>query len=256
MAPRREKVKAPGGMRPILSQSADRRERNRSAYPVMRRSGSIPKQKSETPRPNESDGASRGSSSSQALPGVAAANRRDQPASMKLELGLVSATAGRFGRGAGGFAAARIAAAAVAATMTEAAETATDVREEIANRGRTAAATAAVVAARRSAAGRGSAASGLATGRRGTASRFGRGTGGFTAARLAATAAEHTIQQTGLQISRHGEHGRHGKQGHIHTRLHGEDSCSCWETNSADGISRLQLCEISARSKPRLSIAL
>jgi hypothetical protein len=152
--------------------------------------------------------------------------------------------------------------AAATAAITEAVDFAVQVREEIANRRRTAAAAATRVAARVVGAAAGRLAGRGGTARRGggaTASRFGGGAGGFTAARLAAPAAQHAIEQTGLRIGRQHEHRTKGDNGQNKTRLHGEDSCSCGDTNS--GLKalelgrscfffRLQLSEVSSGFPP------
>lgn len=149
-----------------------------------------------------------------------------------LKLELVSATASRFGSGAGRFAATAIAALVA---MAEAVDLAVQVREEIADRRRTAALAAAVVASRSATArGFGGArrfASGSGTSRSGTsAGRFGGGAGRFTARGGAAIAAHHAIKQTGLGARTTDESGDGDQREQI--RLHGEDSCSYWETNT------------------------
>ena len=151
---------------------------------------------------------------------------------LKLRLGLVSATASRFGSSARGFAAAAIAALVA---MAEAMELAVQAGEEIADRRRTAALSAAAIASRSATArGFGGArrfASGSGTGRRGTsAGRFGGGAGRFAARGGAAIAAHHAIKQTSLGARTTDEGGDGDQREQI--RLHGEDSCSCWETNT------------------------
>lgn len=144
-----------------------------------------------------------------------------------LKLELVSATASRFGSGAGRFAATAIAALVA---MAEAVDLAVQVREEIADRRRTAALAAAVVASRSATARGFGGARRFASGSGTSAGRFGGGAGRFTARGGAAIAAHHAIKQTGLGARTTDESGDGDQREQI--RLHGEDSCSYWETNT------------------------